>query len=223
MTGVQTCALPIWFCGFTPYYTCAVWGGYDDNKECNNDTRFRFRIWKGIMERVHDDLEYQEFEMPDSVEKKSVCKLTGMLSRAGRCPSVTEYFDTDVLPDEVCSGHGDVDDGDEDDEDEEEEEEEGETPPEEGDGNQPTTPTTPTTPTPPSTPSPTPPSGNGNGGGTTPGGDGNGGGTTNPGGDGNGGGTTNPGGDGNGGNSGGDGNGGGTTPPTGGDGTTTTP
>ncbi len=222
-TGTTTSNKDLWFCGFTPYYTCAVWGGYDDNKECNNDTRFRFRIWKGIMERVHDDLEYQEFDMPDSVEKKSVCKLTGMLSRAGRCPSVTEYFDTDVLPDEVCSGHGDVDDGDEDDEDEEEEEEEGETPPEDGDGNQPTTPTTPTTPTPPSTPSPTPPSGNGNGGGTTPGGDGNGGGTTNPGGDGNGGGTTNPGGDGNGGNSGGDGNGGGTTPPTGGDGTTTTP
>lgn len=155
-TGTTTSNKDLWFCGFTPYYTCAVWGGYDDNKECNNDTRFRFRIWKGIMERVHEDLEYQEFEMPDSVEKKTVCKLTGMLARAGRCPSVTEYFDMDALPDEVCSGHGDVDNGDDDDEDDNEDEDNedngDETPPDEGGGNQPANPSTPSTPNNPSTP-----------------------------------------------------------------------
>ena len=56
-TGTTTSNKDLWFCGFTPYYTCAVWGGYDDNKECNYDTNFRFRLWKGIMSRVHENLE----------------------------------------------------------------------------------------------------------------------------------------------------------------------
>lgn len=223
-TGTTTSNKDLWFCGFTPYYTCAVWGGYDDNKECNTDTRFRFRIWTGIMERVHEDLEYKEFEMPDSVEKKTVCKLTGMLARAGRCPSVTEYFDTDTLPDEVCTGHGDVDSGDDDDDDDDDEEADDtdEETPTDDDGNDqpanpsipsnptapsnpstPSTPSNPTTPTNPTPAEPTPPdtgnSGNNGGdssGGTSGGDSGN---TGNTGGDGGG----NTGGDG-GGNTGGD-------------------
>ena len=55
-TGTTTSNKDLWFCGFTPYYTCAVWGGYDDNKECSYDTNFRFRIWKSIMSRVHANL-----------------------------------------------------------------------------------------------------------------------------------------------------------------------
>ena len=51
-TGTTTSNKDLWFCGFTPYYTCAVWGGYDDNKECDYDTSFRFRLWKGIMSRM---------------------------------------------------------------------------------------------------------------------------------------------------------------------------
>lgn len=41
-TGTTTSNKDLWFVGYTPYYTCAVWGGYDDNKECNSDTKFRF-------------------------------------------------------------------------------------------------------------------------------------------------------------------------------------
>ncbi len=63
-TGTTTPNKDLWFCGFTPYYTCAVWGGYDDNKECNYDTNFRFRLWKGIMSSVHERLETKEFTMP---------------------------------------------------------------------------------------------------------------------------------------------------------------
>ena len=227
-TGTTTSNKDLWFCGFTPYYTCAVWGGYDDNKECNTDTSFRFRLWKGIMERVHEDLSPEEFEMPDSVEKKTVCKKTGMLARTGRCPSVTEYFDTDVLPDEVCSGHEDVDDGDDDEEDAEIADED------EGDGEDPENPEKPGNPENPSTPGnnnptdttqppttvpidpepTTPPSGGNNGG--SSGGDNSGG---NTGGDNSGG---NTGGDNSGGNTGGDNSGGNTGggDNTGGNGTT---
>ena len=107
-TGTTTSNKDLWFCGFTPYYTCTVWGGYDDNKECNYDTSFRLRLWRSIMSRIHEDLDHKDFEMPNSVEKKTVCKLTGKLAVAGQCPSITEYFAKDTVPTERCSGHAGV-------------------------------------------------------------------------------------------------------------------
>ncbi len=104
-TGTTTSNKDLWFCGFTPYYTCSVWGGYDDNKECNSDTRFRFRIWDNIMTRIHANLETKDFEVPSSVEKATVCTISGKRAGSG-CPSVTEYFAKDSLSDDVCSGHG---------------------------------------------------------------------------------------------------------------------
>ena len=104
-TGTTTSNKDLWFCGFTPYYTCAVWGGYDDNKECDYDTSFRFRLWKGIMSRIHENLEEKDFKVPSSVERKSICTITGKLAVSG-CPSITEYFAKDTLPAETCSGHG---------------------------------------------------------------------------------------------------------------------
>ena len=104
-TGTTTSNKDLWFCGFTPYYTCAVWGGYDDNKECDYDTSFRFRLWKGIMSRIHENLETKDFKVPSSVEKKSICTITGKIASSG-CPSITEYFAKDTLPSETCSGHG---------------------------------------------------------------------------------------------------------------------
>ena len=106
-TGTADNDKDIWFCGFTPYYTCAVWGGYDSPKSMTNiDTTFRFRIWKSIMSRVHANLETKDFTMPSSVEQKTVCTITGLLARPGSCPSVTEYFASDNVPTQVCSGHG---------------------------------------------------------------------------------------------------------------------
>lgn len=104
-TGTADNDKDIWFCGFTPYYTCAVWGGYDDPKSMTNiDTTFRFRIWKSIMSRIHAGLETKQFEMPTSVEQKTICTGSGMLARPG-CPSRTEYFATDNAPTETCTGH----------------------------------------------------------------------------------------------------------------------
>ena len=104
-TGTTTSNVDLWFCGFTPYYTCAVWGGYDDNKPYNSDTNFRFRIWKSIMSRIHQNLEPKDFKMPSSVEKKTICSETGKLAVSGSCPAITEYFATDTAPTEVCPGH----------------------------------------------------------------------------------------------------------------------
>ena len=159
-TGTTTSNKDLWFCGFTPYYTCAVWGGYDDNKECSYDTNFRFRIWKSIMSRVHANLETKEFTMPASVQQKTICSISGLLAVSENCPGITEYFATDTLPTESCPGHV-----------AEEPEEETE---ENGDNTETDPGTTPTTPTDPGgggTDTPTTPTDPGGGGGDTGGGE----------------------------------------------------
>ncbi len=145
-TGTSDHDVDLWFCGFTPYYTCTVWGGYDENKSLTNiDTTYRFRIWRSIMSRVHENLAYQEFEMPYTLQQKTVCTLSGLLASPG-CPSVKEYFSPETVPYMACTGHGSLFDK------EDEEEEEENTPSNPSTPSNPTTPTNPTNPTNPSTP-----------------------------------------------------------------------
>ena len=54
----------IW-AAYTPYYTCVVWGGYDDNaKQNGSQVAYPKKIWKSVMSRIHKDLEKKEFEKP---------------------------------------------------------------------------------------------------------------------------------------------------------------
>ena len=45
------------FAGYTPYYTCVVWGGYDDNTiQSGPGTNYPKTIWKSVMRRIHDKI-----------------------------------------------------------------------------------------------------------------------------------------------------------------------
>lgn len=111
-TGTTEAYNDLWFVGYTPYYTCAVWSGYDNNEKLPDYARnFHKALWKKVMTRIHDGLPSKEFEKPASVEKLSVCEETGLLPRAG-CPVITEYFDVGTMPTEYCDQHFyDSDDG----------------------------------------------------------------------------------------------------------------
>ena len=61
-------------------------------------------IWRNIMQRIHEGLEYKDFTVPSSVVQKTICTQTGKLAVDG-CPSLTEYFDKDTVVKEVCEGH----------------------------------------------------------------------------------------------------------------------
>ena len=61
-------------------------------------------LWQKVMSRIHEDLDYKEFEQPPTVERESVCSETGLLPRAG-CPTITEYFDITSMPTERCDEH----------------------------------------------------------------------------------------------------------------------
>ena len=93
-----------WFVGFTPYYTAGIWGGYDSNKSMEGYGSWHLEIWNAIMEQVHNGLQDKDFEMPSSVVRKTICTESGLLAVSG-CPSRTDYFDKDSIPDQSCPGH----------------------------------------------------------------------------------------------------------------------
>ena len=104
-TGTTDAYNDLWFVGYTPYYTCAVWSGFDNNEKLPEDARnFHKNLWKKVMTRIHEGLPDRDFEMPASVEKISICSETGLLPRAG-CPVITEYFDIGDVPTEYCGQH----------------------------------------------------------------------------------------------------------------------
>ncbi len=99
------------FAGYTPYYTCVVWGGYDDNAELSYTT-YPKTLWKSVMGRIHEDLEYKDFEKPDGITTATVCKKSGKLSVAGLCDSdprgsmvESEYFASGTVPKDYCDHH----------------------------------------------------------------------------------------------------------------------
>ncbi len=110
-TGTTTKDRDALFAGFTPYYTCVVWGGYDDNARLAS-TLYPKKIWKSVMERVHEGLEYKDFPLAEGITSATVCKKSGKLAVAGLCDCdprgsmiETEYFTVGTVPTDVCDHH----------------------------------------------------------------------------------------------------------------------
>lgn len=98
-TGTSDERIDRWFCGYTPYYTAAVWYGFDNaygrRTEINEtDTRCPILIWKDVMLQIHENLEPKQFPMSENVIRRTVCSATGQLATR-YCPTTTtEYFDS---------------------------------------------------------------------------------------------------------------------------------
>lgn len=99
------------FAGYTPYYTCVVWGGYDDNAELSYTT-YPKTLWKSVMGRIHENLDYKDFDKPDDITTATVCKKSGKLAVAGLCDSdprgsmvESEYFASGTVPKDYCDHH----------------------------------------------------------------------------------------------------------------------
>ncbi len=112
-TGTASKNNDLWFAGYTPYYTAAVWTGYDHNFDQYNKT-YQQDIWRNIMEEVHStkQLEDKGWEMPDSIVKASICTKCGKLAVAGLCDQAEggscvkeEYFAKGTVPTQRCTCH----------------------------------------------------------------------------------------------------------------------
>ncbi len=111
-TGTTTNSVDRWFCGYTPYYTCSIWTGFDNNYEVEN-SKHNY-IWRDIMETIHKEKElaYKEFPMPDSVLTANICTKSGLLAIEGVCDAYaggstvkTEYFAKGTVPTAYCNCH----------------------------------------------------------------------------------------------------------------------
>lgn len=110
-SGTTTLNRDALFAGFTPYYTCVVWGGYDDNS-IQSATGYPKNLWKAVMKRIHADLKAKDFEKPSGITQAVVCAKSGLLPEADVCDkdprgtqSYTEYFAEGTVPTENCDHH----------------------------------------------------------------------------------------------------------------------
>ena len=97
-TGTTSDENDVWFCGYTPTYTATVWAGYDNNVDLttSEEQNLAKTIWREVMEDLPGNQEWQEFEEPDGIVRRTVCKVSGQAPFSGVCPAVTEYFDEDT-------------------------------------------------------------------------------------------------------------------------------
>lgn len=66
-TGTTSDKKDGWFCGYTPYYTTAVWVGYDSPKTLDDlyGSTYPLQIWEAFMNQIHEGLDYQDFKSPE--------------------------------------------------------------------------------------------------------------------------------------------------------------
>ena len=109
-TGTSTGPKDAWFAGYTPYYTCSVWTGYDNNIKFDDTTVSR-KLWKAVMSRIHENLPDMAFTTPQGIVTAQVCSQSGKLPIDGLCNVVdgnhviTEYFAEGTVPVDYCDIH----------------------------------------------------------------------------------------------------------------------
>lgn len=72
-TGTTNSSKDTWFCGYTPYYTAAVWVGYDIPRNMPGiyGATYAGKIWKNVMDEIHQGIPPLDWEQPDTVERRS--------------------------------------------------------------------------------------------------------------------------------------------------------
>ena len=108
-TGTTSDYNDVWFSGYTPYYTCTTWTGYDNNVKLTSSSEKNLAktLWKAVMEKVHADLPDKSFPMASGIVTASVCSKSGKLPIPGVCDGnvITEYFAEGTVPTEICDVH----------------------------------------------------------------------------------------------------------------------
>ncbi|MEG2119241.1 MAG: transglycosylase domain-containing protein, partial [Pseudoflavonifractor sp.] len=100
-----------WFVGYTPYYTAAVWTGYDQQERIKANGNPSAQLWNKVMSKVHEGLEDKDFAKPDGLAGVLVCKDSGMLAsesckmdpRGSRV--YTAYYFAGDAPTQFCTVH----------------------------------------------------------------------------------------------------------------------
>lgn len=73
-TGTTNSSKDAWFCGFSSYYTTAVWIGYDTPRAMYGmyGGTYPLKIWSNFMDTIHGNLPKKNFDIPETVELRKV-------------------------------------------------------------------------------------------------------------------------------------------------------
>lgn len=114
-SGTTSDVNDLWFVGYTPYYTMAIWSGFDDNSNIPKETDRDYHkiIWKKIMEQITAGKADIGFDMPDDIVQVEICSKSGKLAtdacrsdaRSRDSVVYTEYFAKGTEPTEECDLH----------------------------------------------------------------------------------------------------------------------
>ena len=77
-----------YFVGYTPYYSCAVWAGYEHNQRIVASGNPCSAIFRKVMSAIHEDLPNKDFFSCSGLTSVTVCADSGMLA--------SEYCTQDV-------------------------------------------------------------------------------------------------------------------------------
>ncbi len=120
-TGTTASDFDRWFVGYTPYYVCGVWFGYDMPQEIGTLSRNpTVTSWDLIMTKAHAQIlsdisagkdSLKKFELADGILTATYCKDSGKLMtsscyldpRGSRAE--TGYFTPSTVPTEYCDRH----------------------------------------------------------------------------------------------------------------------
>lgn len=106
-TGTTSDNKDRWFVGYTPYYSAAVWYGYDTPKEIYAGNNPCIPVFRNIMNSIHQTLSSRSRDIgkPDDLISVRCCTHSG-LRATSKCPYTTySYFDSDSLPAYCNSDH----------------------------------------------------------------------------------------------------------------------
>ena len=114
-TGTTSSSRDRWFCGYTDYYTAAIWCGYDTPAVINLSYNPSSALWRKVMMPIHEDLEYKNLYSTSKMTYTTVCLDSGKRAseackndiRGDRTYSVLVY--PEDRPYGVCTQHVQVD------------------------------------------------------------------------------------------------------------------
>ena len=106
-TGTTNDYVDGWLCGYTPYYTTAVWVGMDKYKSVDNlkGNTYPASIWKNYMDKIHQGLERKEFEsyLSDTEETATTASESTDEESGSTTEATTESTDDDTTSDTTAS------------------------------------------------------------------------------------------------------------------------
>ena len=104
-TGTTNSEKDLWFVGYTPYYLCGVWFGYDAPTYIGRGRgNPHLNLFNSVMDYIHQPF-YGDplmFEQPDTVIQARYCIRSGMAPVIGVCGSGQGFYAKGFEPSEEC-------------------------------------------------------------------------------------------------------------------------